>query len=223
VTSSSHSLWREFSILTGKVLDSRFARNECQTSDYCKVISTGDETSLGGTLRPVGQVIGASSEDNLYRRYYFRNPCVPIDFDTITEALQHCPKLRADDMSLLSDETVLYSGVGTVVLSPGVYAERVTIHGVSSPGEEDDVQGRVAIRAAFPMIGATIQSPVLSEASSLARRNKYDESEEALVDDQPCISITTCDDDTLENRSRGVRVDLSYLQIRHSSRRGVSA
>ena len=126
-------------------------------------------------------------------------------------------------MSLLSDETMLYSGVGTVVLLPGVYAERVTIHGVSSPGEEDDVQGRVAIRAAFPMIGATIQSPVLSEASSLARRNKYDESEEALVDDQPCISITTCDDDTLENMSRGVRVDLSYLQICHSSRRGVSA
>jgi hypothetical protein len=218
VTSSSRSLWREFSILTGKVLDSRFARNECQTSDYCKVISTGDETSLGGSLRPVGQVIGASSEDNLYRRYYFRNPCVPIDFDTITEALQHCPKLRADDMSLLSDETTLYSGVGTVVLLPGVYAERVTIIGVSSPGEEDDVRGRIAIRAAFPMIGATIQSPVLSGA-----QNVYDELEEALVDDQPCISITTCDDDTLENMSKGVRVDLSYLQICHSSRRGVSA
>lgn len=218
MTSSSRSLWREFSILTGKVLDSRFARNECQTSDYCKVISTGDETSLGGSLRPVGQVIGASSEDNLYRRYYFRNPCVPIDFDTITEALQHCPKLRADDMSLLSDETTLYSGVGTVVLLPGVYAERVTIIGVSSPGEEDDVRGRIAIRAAFPMIGATIQSPVLSGA-----QNVYDELEEALVDDQPCISITTCDDDTLENMSRGVRVDLSYLQICHSSRRGVSA
>ena len=218
MTSSSRSLWREFSILTGKVLDSRFARNECQTSDYCKVISTGDETSLGGSLRPVGQVIGASSEDNLYRRYYFRNPCVPIDFDTITEALQHCPKLRADDMSLLSDETTLYSGVGTVVLLPGVYAERVTIIGVSSPGEEDDVRGRIAIRAAFPMIGATIQSPVLSGA-----QNVYDELEEALVDDQPCISITTCDDDTLENMSKGVRVDLSYLQICHSSRRGVSA
>ena len=216
MTSSSRSLWREFSILTGKVLDSRFARNEYRTSDFCKVISTGDEKCSGDTLYSGGQVIGASCGANLYRRYYYRNPCVPIDFDTINEALQHCPKLRSDDMSLLSDETMLYSGVGTVVLLPGVYAERVTINGVSSPGEEDDVQCRVAIRAAFPMIGATIQSPVLSGAS-------YDELEEALVDDQPCISITTCDDDTLENMSRGVRVDLSYLQICHSSRRGVSA
>ncbi len=178
--------------------------NYSRKSDFWKVSSTGDEDSTDRTLNSAGQIIEANSEDNLYRKYYFRNPCVPIDFDTIHEALQHCPRQRSEYTSLLSDETTYYSCVGTVVLMPGVYTERVDING--TPSSRQHGNHEVAIRAAFPTIGATIQSPGASA---------YDDS---MVDDEPCISIFA-----LEDLSRGIRVDLSYLRVGHSSRRGVSA
>jgi hypothetical protein len=223
-TSLSRMLWKEFCILTGKALDAKFASNDSTKSDLRslspEVISV-DEDGMGGTLRSGEQSIIGTSEANGYRRYYFRNPCVPLDFGTINEALHHCPRLQSEDMSLLSDETILFSGVGTVVLMPGVYAERISICGAASSSvEQNSVNGRIAIRAAFPKFGATIQSA--DSAHDESADSAHDD--DIMVEDKPCISISTCGGDTSsEGLSRGIRVDLSYLQIFHSSQRGVSA
>lgn len=112
-TSSSRLLWKEFSLLTGKVLDAQFASNESPAGDVGSHYLTDEDGMGGGTFYSDDKI--GTSEVNLYRQYYFRNPNVPIDFRTIGEALKHCPRLRSDDVSLLSDETTFYSGIGTVV------------------------------------------------------------------------------------------------------------
>lgn len=87
---------------------------------------------------------------------------------------------------------------------PGCYAERISINGVLSPIEQDNYNARVAIRAAFPKFGASILSADATQ-------------EDDMLEDKPCISIST-----LDGMRRTIRVDLTYLQIFHSSRRGVS-
>lgn len=216
-SSLSRLLWKEFCILTGKVLDGQSASVDSPKSDFRsllpEVISVDDDVGMGGSLCSAEQSIIGTSGANHYRRYYFRNPCVPLDFGTINEALCHCPRLQSEDMNLLSDETTRYSGVGTVVLMPGVYAERISICGATSSSvEQDNVNGRIAIRAAFPKFGATIQSANFTHADDI------------MVEDKPCISISNCDGGTSSEglSGRGIRVDLSHLQIVHSSQRGVS-
>lgn len=62
------------------------------------------------------------------------------------------------------------------------------------------------------MVGATIQSPDASPH------------DDTTVDNKPCISIiSSWIDDNIEVLSRGIGVDVSYLQISDSFRRGVSA
>ena len=98
-----------------------------------------------------------NADSNLYRKYYFRNPCVGIDFVSINEALKHCPRSRSSTMHILSDETTIYSDIGTVVLLPGIYGEFIHVDGEPwAVGETFDKA--IAIRAAFPMSGATICS-----------------------------------------------------------------
>jgi len=145
----------------------------------------------------------ADAGSNLYRRYYFRNPCVPIDFSSINEALKHCPRTLSNPMQLvLGDEAMFYSSIGTVVLMPGIYDERIFIGGETwNVGQT--FQG-VAIRAAFPLIGATVVSRQSGEIND-------------DIKDQPCISISTCDCDTLEDVQKGISVRLSHLRILHSS------
>lgn len=71
----------------------------------------------------------------LFRDWYYKTPCVPVDFDSISEALLHCP-----------------SG-STVTLLSGIYPERLRI---SRP---------VTLRSAVPTSTAAIvwQSPALNE------------------------------------------------------------
>ncbi|KAL7527562.1 hypothetical protein ACHAXR_002016, partial [Thalassiosira sp. AJA248-18] len=143
-----------------------------------------------------------NADGNLYRRYYFRNPCVPVDFSSINEALRYCPRSPSNWSKFLGDEAMFYSAIGTVVLMPGIFAAS----SISIGGERWTVgqtfDKKVAIRAAFPMIGATIVNQ-----------------QEAAVDmkDQPCIAISTCDDDLLEGVQKGISVRLSHLSLRHSS------
>jgi len=63
-----------------------------------------------------------------YKSLYFRNPCVPADFSTITEALTKVSK------------------GGTITLMPGVYTEQLMITG----------EREVTIRAAKPDVGAAL-------------------------------------------------------------------
>lgn len=67
-----------------------------------------------------------STELNSYRSHYYKIPCVPTDFATITSAMSRCP----------------YGG--TITLLPGVYEERL------------DIRRSAHIRAAFPEKGAAV-------------------------------------------------------------------
>lgn len=72
-TSLSLQLWREFCILTGKCLEKKYtntnADNKCDAFRPM-TLSGGLETDTVGP-----------GEENLFRSYYFRNPCVPLDFE----------------------------------------------------------------------------------------------------------------------------------------------
>ena len=205
-------------MLTGKTLDASFVNNETLSFDDHSLHSLSPEPEqkaeddrhapvvLENSSYPTTTTT-TNASDNLYRRYYFRNPCVPVDFVSINEALQHCPRTRCStipSMRSLGDEETFYSNTGTVVLFPGVYDERIDISGETWSVDQTAHDKGVAIRAAFPQLGATI-------------RSRQSEDNDAAIKDEPCISISTCDNDTLEGVQKGIRVLLSHLQILHST------
>ena len=204
-------------MITGKTLDAAFVNDETLSFDAPSLESLTTETEkkaegdrhssvLKNSSYPTTTTT-ANTSDNLYRRYYFRNPCVPVDFASINEALQHCPRTRCSAMSSmrsLGDEGTFYSNTGTVVLFPGVYDERIDISGEIWSADQTTPDKGVTIRAAFPQLGATI-------------RSRQSEDNDAAMKDEPCISISTCDDDTLEGVQKGISVLLSHLQILHST------
>ena len=217
-TSLSTLLWKEFCILTGKTLDAQFAtENELASSvgivespgvvvakeEEKQEDSVGNDSSLHSSSTAV-----VSANDNLYRLFYFRNPCVPVDFDTINEALKHCPRTKLTKATTLqqqssTQDSVIFSETATVVLMPGVYDERVGISGEPWSVEQATFDKSIAIRASFPLIGATICSPTLHS----------DNADDVL--DQPCISISTRDVE--EGVQKGISVRLSHLRILHST------
>ena len=216
-TSLSSLLWKEFCILTGKALDAQFATENELASSVCIVESPGvvakekkqedcvdDSSSLHSSSTSTA---AASANDNLYRLFYFRNPCVPLDFSTINEALKHCPRTKLSTKATTlrqqssTQDSIIFSETGTVVLMPGVYDERVDISGELWSVGQATFDKSIAIRASFPLIGATICSPT----------------DDDDVLDQPCISISTRDDETVEGVQKGISVRLSHLRILHST------
>ncbi|KAL7552679.1 hypothetical protein ACHAWF_015907 [Thalassiosira exigua] len=208
VTSRSMTLWKEFCVLTGKALDAGFAAGDGELDGFDALSSPGlasnddDEEEL--------------RDANPYRSYYFRNPCVPVDFASIQEALDRCPRTPRASMRWLGagDEgRYRYSDVGTVVLMPGIYDERVSI------GGEPWTVGRafdkaVAIRASFPEVGATIRGRRASReaASGGGGGGGADDGR-----DRPCVAISTCDEEAFEGVQKGISVTMSHLRILHSS------
>ncbi len=191
-TSKSLVLWKEFCTLTGKsvILDSSAAR---------------DPTSMSNCIfeRAVAKPQSDKEGQNCFRQYYYRNPCVPIDFSTITEALKFCPRLPSQNVFLQGRVDVFYSTVGTVVLMPGVYHEKIQIEG--DKWTVGSTARAIAIRAAFPDIGAAIVH------YDCASRHEEDDN---FVQNEPCISISTIDP---SNAERAIAVRLSHLAILHST------
>ena len=68
-------------------------------------------------------------KNNFYRQYYYSNPCVPLDFDSINEALKYCSMAKASPFPMADDER-FYSDEASVVLMPGTYQERVDVRGM---------------------------------------------------------------------------------------------
>ncbi|KAL9179894.1 hypothetical protein ACHAXT_007864 [Thalassiosira profunda] len=197
-TSLSPLLWREYCRRTGKTLGldaSRFANHsDGSSADF-------DEPA---ELRALREEPADVAHDNLYRTYYFRNPCVPVDFASIQEAIHHCARTPSPSMRALGDESSVYSEIGTVVLLPGVYDERIYIKGERWEVGQACNKG-LAIRAAFPQIGATLSVQPPNAAGDDAPK------------DHPCIAISTCDEDALRGVQKGISVRLSHLQILHSA------
>ena len=211
-------LWKEFCILTGKTLDAQFAtENQSESSvsivespgvDVAKVEEKQDDVDSDPSSHSSTSTAATSANDNLYRLFYFRNPCVPVDFDTINKALNHCPRTKLSTTTTLrqhsssAQDSIIFSETRTVVLMPGVYDERVDISGEPWSVGQATFDKSIAIRASFPSIGATIRSPT-------------DDDDNVL--DQPCISISTRDDETVEGVQKGISVRLSHLRILHST------
>ena len=225
-------LWKEFCILSGKTVDAQFTKEQSEalsSTDSDFVTTTVSPRSVSSSLEEIASVEDAaalaslcpssttttsttSADSNLYRQYYFRNPCVPVDFSSINEALKHCPRTKKNPLLTGNDKSVVYSDVGTVVLMPGVYVdERIDIGGEPWSVGQPTFDRCVAIRAAFPLLGATICSP--------PHPKEEDEDDDAvpLLKDQPCISISTVDEDALEGVQKGISVRLSHLRILHSA------
>lgn len=182
----SLDLWKTFCSMTGKSLYNEYAPQSTKLlnrfftpRDFCGLDIAG--------------------ERNFYRQYYYRNPCVPIDFDTINEALKRCPRSGANPFPI-QDQERFYSDEGTVVLMPGAYRERITIHG------QPLVEGRpfksLTIRAAFPSVGASLV---------------HYERSRSHVKNQSAITITTRNNNASELEDTGISVKLSYLQILHAT------
>lgn len=205
-TSLSGPLWKEFCVLTGKTLDSQFAdKRTAAAANGFESLSPRVTVDEEGAAHASD---GNNAEANMYRTYYFRNPCVPVDFPSINEALGHCPRAKLASMRSLGDEATSYSDTGTVVLLPGEYEERIVVSGRPwTVGQS--AFGELSIRAAFPSIGATIRSPRSVELAS----------DGSVLKDMPCISISTCDEDTLDGAAQKcILVRLSHLRILHSTR-----
>jgi len=224
-TSLSTLLWKEFCILTGKALDTQFTTKNKLASSVSIVESQGvvvakedekqedGEGSDSSLHSSSSSTAAALANDNLYRLFYFRNPCVPLDFDTINEALKHCPQTKLSTTtttlqqhSSTTHDSIIFSETATVVLMPGIYDERVDISGEPWSVGQATFDKSIVIRASFPSIGATIRSPT---------QHSYDDDADVL--DQPCISISTRDDETVEGVQKGISVRLSHLQILHST------
>lgn len=192
-TSLSSTLWREFCIITGKCLDKRYANAKGDRDVF---------TFSRKALPPDANHGLGKDSPNKYRTYYFRNPSVPIDFDSIAMALKHCPRTPAEITSFDDEaEEFLYSQSGTVCLMPGVYKERIIVKG-EVWGVGGSVHKVISIRASFPQKGARILH--------------YDEAQGAK--NQPCISVSTRDTETLEGVQKGITVKLSYLNIVHCTK-----
>lgn len=183
-TSHSATLWREFCVLTGKVGDGASSANLGSLSPRA-ISEDGNEEEC------VEAGAAVDDDSNYYRRLYFRNPCVPIDFATVQEALRHCPRtLEPSNRTKTPGEEASESA--SVVVMPGVYEEEIRV--------DFEACEAVTIRAAFPAIGATIVSPRGCKAQAK---------------DQPCVLVSKCGN-TLGGSQRGV-VRLSHLRILHSS------
>ncbi|KAL3791992.1 hypothetical protein HJC23_011121 [Cyclotella cryptica] len=183
VTSLSLELWKEFCSMTGKALEKNLA-NETTT----KKISYQQDNSI-------------SCDNNFYRRYYFRNPCVPVDFESINEALKFCPRNDTSGFFPIEDDDAFYSDHGSVVLMPGTHRERIIING--EPWAEGRPLKSVAIRAAFPSIGAALVH--------------YEGKPVNELKNQPSIAISTLSSSTLEPVEKEIFVRLSHLKILHST------
>ena len=219
-TSLSTLLWKEFCIITGKALDAQFATEHELASSVSivespSVVTKEEEKQDGGvggdSSLYLSSTAASSAGDNLYRLFYFRNPCVPVDFETINEALKHCPRTKLStkattlqQQSSSTHDSIIFSETGTVVLMPGVYDERVDISGEPWSVGQARFDKSIAIRASFPLIGATICSPTLPD-------------DDDDVVDQPCVSISTRDEETIEGVQKGISVRLSHLRILHST------
>lgn len=184
-TSLSLELWREFCIVTGKAKIEK---------------STNTTNILSSTFE----------EQNFYRQYYYRNPCVGDegDFDTINEALSVVPRTPAAKFDV-EDESLSFSGIGTIVLLPGVHREKIQISG--EQWSEGDTLKSLAIRAAFPSIGAAI---IHHESRRVSGRDAP-----SNIKNQPCITVSTRDDaNTLEDVvEKAICVSISHLRILHST------
>lgn len=98
-------------------------------------------------------------EVNAYRSYYFSNPCVPIDFGSIAEALNHCPGTPFSGAAVLLADEFIYSEQGTVCLMPGVYKEQIVIKGEVWGVGNSSSDKAISIRPSFPLVpnkGVTI-------------------------------------------------------------------
>ena len=219
-TSLSTLLWKEFCILTGKALDAQFATENELASSVSIVESPGvvvkeeekkDDDSVDNDSS-LHSSSTTTADENLYRLFYFRNPCVPLDFDNISEALKHCPRTKLTPkattlQSSIAHDSIILPETGTIVLMPGVYDERVDISGEPWSVEQATFDKSIAIRPSFPLIGATICSPTTLHSDA--------DDDDAL--DQPCISISTSDEETIEGVQKGISVRLSHLRILHST------
>ena len=193
-TSLSRQLWKEFCILTGKALDKQYEN----TKGIPPALPT---TALSGGLDEESDEL--KEEINPFRFFYHRNPCVPIDFETIAQALAHCPRTPIMVLKKLDEAEFMYSPTGTICLMPGVYKERIVIKGEEwGVGSTVNNNKAISIRASFPKDGATIMH--------------YIESDDAK--NQPCISVSTRDTETLEGVQKGITVKLSHLVILHCTR-----
>ena len=188
-TSHSSALWREFCVITGKCIDSK------------AVVNIPKSAAIRSKVLPSrGNVV--EKENNAYRAYYFSNPCVPIDFGSIAEALKHCPRTPLSVAAvLLADDEFIYTEQGTVCLMPGVYREQIVIKGeVWGVGNNSS---SISLRPSFPLVpnkGVTIMH--------------YNESQD--VKNQPCIAVSTRDEETLlQGVQKGISLTMSYLNIVH--------
>ena len=187
-TSHSMQLWREFCVLTGKCLPKKYA-------------NTKESKNESNAFRPMTLSAGLKNDtdeperENKFRQYYHRNPCVPIDFETISSALVHCPRTP---MKVIENESELdFSETGTVCVMPGIYKERIVIKG-EEWGVGSTCNKAVSIRACFPQEGATIVH--------------YTDSQDAK--NQPCVSVSTRDATNL-GAQKGISVNISYLALVH--------
>ena len=207
-TSLSLALWREFCNVTGKTLRKRFAHRGTITNYDSTSQALLEEPSAGRFLVVKINDVAA----NFYRQYYFRNPCVPVDFATISDALKYCPRTPSSSVFDLGDEIRCYSSVGTVVLMPGVYRERIQIEGeIWAVGQ---TLKSVAIRAAFPAIGAALMHyhcPLTEENQQFGVRSTNNPK------NQSCITISTRCMNALDGVQKGISVTLSHLKVLHST------
>jgi hypothetical protein len=179
--------------MTGKSLDKKYANNSnapIKTIKRCVTPQEFFEKSVEFVV----------AKDNFYRQYYFRNPCVPIDFESVNEALRHCSRTKADIYPLHEEER-FYSDEGSVCLMPGTYRERITIYG--APLVEGQPLRSVTIRAAFPSVGASLVH--------------YERRIRSVNKNQSAICISTCGSGNDSLEERGIVVKISHLQILHST------
>ena len=183
-TSMSLDLWKIFCSITGKSLaKSHVTVPSKMTNRWIKFCN-----------------LKIAGSGNVFRQYYYRNPCVPVDFRNINDAIRYCPRNKSTPFPL-EDEERYYSDEGSVVLMPGVYEERITVHG--EPFVAGHTIRSITIRAAFPSIGATLVHYDCQRISS-------------SVKNQSAITVSTRSEDDDFDES-GICVKLSHLQILHST------
>jgi hypothetical protein len=167
---------------------------------FCSI--TGKAMEKSSTDGAAANRLLLDNKSNFYREFYYRNPCVPIDFQSITEALKYCPKIPSGP-SPFEDETLVYSNTGSVVLMPGVHRERIQICG--EPWVDGQPLKSIVVRAAFPSIGAALVHYERQSSQYPSTKN------------QPAITVSTRIGDDLDQIETGISVKLSYLKILHST------
>ena len=142
--SNSIPLWREYCYITGK-LDNNNENNN-------KLLPTS--LALSST----------SSYSSSYKELYYSNPCIPLDFNTIKEAMKYCSTITEHSF---------------ITLLPGTYYEQILIDNQPSSSKNKNI----TIKAAFSNIGATIAfHDNFKTKDSLGTR--------FISRNQPCIRVT---------------------------------